>query len=683
MSIPALSFALAAIAYALLLFLLLIGREAGQRGEWVMTAVASGALWGLGITVSVIVSGGESPLRIVYVADSLRSLLWVLCLSVALPGRPYSRSIKGALRVAAVTLTALCVLDFIFLHTRNGASFALLGLAVIGLLTIEQILRNATDEEKGVAAAFLWTVGGILVYDLYVFSDAVLLGRVNPNLWALRGFVAAVGVPFLLYAAKRHPDWSRTLFISREMVFYSATLTGIGLYFLAMALGAFVIRQQGEAWGTAVQAGYFVAAFAVLAFVLSSGHWKRKLRVFISKNFYRNRYDYREEWLRLIRTLSDDCQDLGLGQRSIRALCEIIRSGGGQLWLTREVGQSYEPFAAWQEDFPSREYSSDSSLVRFLTKYQWVIDTREYRLDPESYGNAFADDDMALLGNSVVVPLFHRNEMLGIARLSASTVGTGLNYEDHDLLKTAGRQVAAYLAHDIAREQLAETQKFEAYSKFSAFVVHDLKNLLAQQVLLVENSKKFQARPEFVADAIRTIDNGVQRMRRLLKQLKPGSSVARNSRVELNKVILKAVSSCADSARAPCRFADGAQCWVYADADQLTSVFVHLIQNAQEATSNSSPVTIELSRVSDDRVDVEIVDHGKGMSEEFMRKKLFKPFETTKGVSGMGIGVYQARELVRGLGGNVRISSQLNVGTSVTISLPLASTKADAAISMT
>ena len=71
------------------------------------------------------------------------------------------------------------------------------------------------------------------------------------------------------------------------------------------------------------------------------------------------------------------------------------------------------------------------------------------------------------------------------------------------------------------------------------------------------------------------------------------------------------------------------------------------------------------------RVILEIRDSGEGMSEEFIRRRLFKPFDTTKGSSGMGIGVYQAREVVRSLGGDIFVKSTLGVGTTVSSSLPL------------
>ena len=184
-------------------------------------------------------------------------------------------------------------------------------------------------EQKAVLKPFIWTVCGVLIYDIYVFSDAVLFDALDTRLWEPRGILAAVGVPLFILAAKRHPDWAKTLFISRQVVLYTATLTGVGVYLISMAIGGFVIRELGGQWGAAIQAGYLFAALGVLVFVLQSARLKTQLRVWISKHFFRNRYDYREEWLRLTRTLSDRDR-VPLEQRGIKALCGIIDNSGGE-----------------------------------------------------------------------------------------------------------------------------------------------------------------------------------------------------------------------------------------------------------------------------------------------------------------------------------------------------------------
>jgi putative PEP-CTERM system histidine kinase len=390
--------------------------------------------------------------------------------------------------------------------------------------------------------------------------------------------------------------------------------------------------------------------------------------MFITKHFYRHRYEYRDEWLGLIRTLSVSDRELPLDQRSIKALADIVESPGGQLWLDKGT-KTYEPFAAWHAPFPTDEYGPRSAMPRFLREQGWVIDSHENEDDPERYGHAFRERPWELPADSVIVPLFHQSELLGFVRLIRPVRMRRLNYEDHDLLKTAGRQVAAFLAHGLAMEKLAETRQFDAYNKLSAFVMHDLKTLLSQQALLVENAKKHQHRPEFVADVIKTIDHGVQRMRRLLRQLER-STQSQEQRLELVQLVDETVLSCSHGGRVRPTFQGSKPVWVQAQRDRLASVIAHVVVNAQEATKAGGSVWVNVAEREGHAI-VEVRDSGEGMSEEFIRRRLFKPFDTTKGSSGMGIGVYQAREVVRALGGDIAVQSELGVGTLVSITLPV------------
>ena len=68
---------------------------------------------------------------------------------------------------------------------------------------------------------------------------------------------------------------------------------------------------------------------------------------------------------------------------------------------------------------------------------------------------------------------------------------------------------------------------------------------------------------------------------------------------------------------------------------------------------------------------IHIADTGCGMSPEFIRDRLFRPFDSTKGSESMGIGAYQAREYVRSLGGQVEVSSEVGTGTTFALRLPL------------
>jgi signal transduction histidine kinase len=108
---------------------------------------------------------------------------------------------------------------------------------------------------------------------------------------------------------------------------------------------------------------------------------------------------------------------------------------------------------------------------------------------------------------------------------------------------------------------------------------------------------------------------------------------------------------------------------VVAHRARLERVIGHLIQNAIEATPPEGHVVVQLLRQNGSAV-IAIADTGCGMSEQFMRYRLFNPFESTK-ATGMGIGTYEAREYVRELGGRIEVETREAEGTLFRVVLPL------------
>lgn len=109
---------------------------------------------------------------------------------------------------------------------------------------------------------------------------------------------------------------------------------------------------------------------------------------------------------------------------------------------------------------------------------------------------------------------------------------------------------------------------------------------------------------------------------------------------------------------------------VVADEDNLEMIVTHIIKNAQEATPTDGYVDVTL-RSERHQAIIEVEDNGCGMDNEFLKNRLFRPFDTTKSGKGMGIGVYQTREFIRNLGGDVLVRSEIGVGSTFTIYIPL------------
>ncbi|MGD2168434.1 MAG: PEP-CTERM system histidine kinase PrsK [Gammaproteobacteria bacterium] len=416
----------------------------------------------------------------------------------------------------------------------------------------------------------------------------------------------------------------------------------------------------------------------MLVLPFEGGNLRRRVKVFISKHFTRSRYDYRREWLRLIETLVGRTDELPLRARAVKALAEIVNSDRGELWIRDNESSDFQPHGSWGSEVPAQPIAKDSDLARYLISSNWVVDTVEYLAKPDLYNNAFSPTEEFLRERSIYVPIVSRDRLIGIVRVDRPPGLGAMSYEDHDLLKTAGQQVAVFLVHERAQEALFETRQFEAFSKLTAFLMHDLKNVIAQQDLVVSNARRFKHHPKFIDDAISTIASSVSRMRKILDRLQGATRIDRSSRIDLIELLHEVSAECSDRKPFPNIVVPGENAEVQMDRDRLAMAITHLVRNAQDATPVDGFIELRLS-LTDAEAYIEVQDSGCGMDAEFIRSRLFRPFDSTKGAQGMGIGAYQIRESVRAAGGSVEVDSAVGAGTTMRVRLPLAAAELTAA----
>jgi putative PEP-CTERM system histidine kinase len=676
---------LVGFAVAALLYLLILALVATARlGAWHLNRLA--------LALALLVAVAWSALSAYAVAttgwasawlpglDAAHSAAWLLLLAAMLWGSKAGRFTSRLSPVLALAGVVLVTVVLAYLGpssapldawNHQAPLIALLSLPIVGLLGLEQVFRNADINQRRALRPLALGVGIVLTVDVFVYAEAVLFRSLDPDLWLLRGIVNAAAAPLILLAVKRLPEWERELFVSRQVVFYTTSIGGAGLYLVLMGFGGLLIRAGNEQWGPVLQATFLLFAGVIFYYVLFSNSIRRRLKVFIAKHFYRNRYDYREEWLRLIGTLTGGEHAASLPERSVKALADIIGSERGELWFEMKPGGGLEGYGGLAASPPAPALEATDPLVRFLVQTRWVVDTDEYALDPERYTNVFAAAPHYLSRPSIFVPLLHSDAVVGVVRLDRPPELGRLSFEDHDLLRTAGQQVAIFLAQQRAQEELAESRQFQAFSKLTAFLMHDLKNVLAQHELVVGNARRFKRNPEFVDDAISTIETSVGRMRAILDRLRSAEGGDGVSRVDLHKTIFDVCSACADRRPEPVIASAVSAARVSIDRDKLHMALVHAIRNAQDATEANGRIEIRLS-TRDGMAWIEVADTGVGMDAEFVRRQLFKPFESTKGAKGMGIGAYQIRETLRAAGGDVLVDSVPGKGTTLRLSLPLA-----------
>ncbi len=596
----------------------------------------------------------------------------LVCLQVT-AGQQLPARIKWLIH--SVWILALCgsLLLLVFdPATGNNSDILIwssLSLSITGLVCVEQLYRN-TKQPRFIKLLSV-TIGALFTYDIYLFSHSLIFDQIDQGLWQARGAVnGAAALLMAIGALAITPQKQHTakLAISRPIVFYTTSLTAAGIFLTLMAVGGYYVQRYGGRWGSIVQIIILFLAIVSIAIVFVSKTVQSRINVWINKNFFRHKYDYRVEWLRLINSLSQPTDNESFHHRALNIVASIFKSPNGALWLKEQ--QNYVPAGTFNLDLrQDMQIGINTAFCRALKDDEWVfspLDDNDGKLEAI---NKLIPDWMYDIKNLwLVLPLLTEKELLGFIILTKPPMDTALNWEDLDLLKTVGRQIASYLEKHNAAEQLAESKQFDAFNKLTAFIMHDLKNLIAQQALVVENAAKHKENPAFVEDAIRTIDNSVSRMSTLLKKLQQNEPSEFRS-LEVHKVLMEAVKKCQNNKPVPSLRIEANTLRVNADLDRLVMTLTHIIKNAQEATDRKGFVDVTLTN-DQGQASITVEDNGIGMDDEFIRNRLFKPFVTTKSGKGMGIGVYQTKEYISSLGGQVTVVSTPDEGSTFTIKLP-------------
>lgn len=681
-ALGALSFGLAGGAFGFLAVLLVAAWGGRDQGARLIAAAIATAIWGAALAWQS--APGGLPATVIAAVELLRYATWFAVLAGLLPSVRGSRAAKIGVLGAWAGLLIFVAVDFVLLRgsyeSRDvvtalapGAVLALLS----GLVALGYIYAKADRGTRHAVGALVGALAVVFAFDTLAYAAVLLRSAAASVVWDLRGSVAAATVPLIAVAAKRNPHWTVNIFVSRYVAFYGTALLAVVAILGVVVVSGRFIRQFGGDLGWAMQLAFLAVSAVSFAALAASADLRRRLRVFVSKHFYRSRYDYRAEWLRFIQTLSGPGHDRDPGGHAIRAIAQIINSPGGVLFLHQPATASFEPTYAWPEDrLSERRFAPvpvDSDLVGFLEQRQWVIDLEELHETPAAYDSITMPPEFAASRtHRIVLPLLHGATLIGFIVLDDPPAPFRPNFEDRDLLKTVGRHVATHIAQHEADRRLAESRQFEAYHRLTAYVMHDLKNLAAQLTLIVDNAKRHKRNPEFVDDTIATVANSTQRMQRLIEQLQGREPRDQRREIAIADIVRRACKRCALSRPAPTLGDCDTQAMVEADPERLTTALEHVIRNAQDATPDDGTVTVSV-RVDNGSCLVTVSDTGCGMTDDFIRERLFKPFDTTKGSQGMGVGAYQLREYVQSLAGSVEVTSAPGCGTNFVVRLNISS----------
>lgn len=622
------------------------------------------------------------------VFETIRNASWVFFLIDRIPyhsrtgSRHQQTKFKHQVTLILFTLLMASIesfpnfLDLIVKYIRIDPRFAShLLFAIVGMILVEQWYRNTPLGLRWEVKFLCIGLSTLFMVDFLVFSKSLLYKHLDFNLWQNRGFINAIASIFLMLGTRRLENTQKLSDSNapRKIIFHTTILFGCGVYLLFMSLTGFYLKEMNAEWGENAQTLFISLALVLMVTAFTSGKIRALAKIYFNQHFFHYSYDYRSEWLKISHSLAQLQSVEDLQQFILRTLRGLVDSSGGGLWVRNEMGH----FTLAVEDnlrLTHQEIAylqNTQALTHYLNSKKWVIDFIELTHSPETYDDIdlspWCDEKSQAW---LIAPLLHLNHLEAFAVLTQPLVTRRLNWEDHDLLKTVGMQLANALALSRSNEELAKNKQFEAYHRLSAFLVHDLKNLTAQLSMIVTNANRHKHNPAFIDDALVTLDNAVNKMHKMVDQLKKGKAEGyADTVIELNELLIHLPRQA--HPHPPVEIESQIlNCQVHADKMKLLNILTNLVQNAQEATLNRDDIVRVTLSVQEKHVLIKIIDNGKGMDHQFIKERLFKPFDTTKGNAGMGIGAYEARDYILKCNGQLSVDSEPEKGTTFTIQLP-------------
>jgi putative PEP-CTERM system histidine kinase len=547
----------------------------------------------------------------------------------------------------------------LFLGT-TGFSFyiGIMVALVFSLVNLEITLANASTDAIWKIKFDIIGLGAILAVLIFYYSQAILYRTLNMNFLPLRSFLYIVAAVMMAYSRLFRRGEVR-IRVSRHVAYKSVVLLAVGLYFVLLGLMGEGMKYIGTSFSRTVTISLAFLIGIVLLIMFLSERVKREVKVVLHKNFYQHKHDYRTQWLCFTEQLSTSRSGDELLRRILSAYCDIFGFNGAALFLYEGGCGGYCMTAFHNIEQMEDIIPKDNSIISFMKSKAWVISVRD-----ENPGILAAElTYFRKKGLSYVIPLFAADRLEGFIALGRPIkANENYIYEDYDLMKTIARQASLAIMHKRLSDQASQARELEAIGNVAAFVMHDLKNLVSNLSLIVENAARYIKNPDFQQDMLASLANTANKMQRLIGKLKNLREGDVSSLRPVN--LLKLLEKTAQMVSGSRIMVSGLPVTAVVDENEIQKVVINLLMNGIEASGPEEPILMEAG--SESAPFIRISDSGCGMSAHYIRTELFKPFRTTK-KKGFGIGLYQCRKIVEAHGGRIEVSSTEGCGSIFTV----------------
>ncbi len=548
---------------------------------------------------------------------------------------------------------------------------------VLILTNIERTFRAAVGTMRWRIKFLVLGLGIVFGARIYTGSQALLFSDYRSSQLSIETAALLVGCALVAVAYVRTGFSEIDVYPSRAVLQTSVTVLLTGAYLFVVGILAQIVARFGGAAGFPIAAFTVLLGVAVLAVLLLSDRARQSVQLFVSRHFKRPQHDFRQIWVRFARTLSAALDEAALSATASRLISETFGALSVSTWLVdgqreRLIRASSTCGAEQSED---RELTI-SMTVEELHSPELIKVSRPFDLSKakEKWAKNLAEKSSGQFrtgGSPIYVPLIGGEHWLGAIVLADRVRGLGYSAEEIDLLKCIGDQVSASLLKLRLTEEIMERKELEAFQTMSAFLIHDLKNAASTLGLMLQNLPEHFDNPAFREDAFRGIGSAAGRINHLIRRMNALRHELRlaPAELDLNHVINEALTNLNGTLNTKLVTKFDQIPRIMADRQQLQSVCTNLLLNARDAVGTDGRITVETT-AHGQWVALAVSDNGCGMTEQFIKNSLFRPFRSTK-KKGLGIGMFQSKTIVEAHQGKIHVESELGVGTTFRVILPL------------
>ncbi len=601
------------------------------------------------------------PYGLVAVLDKSQDLLWCLAIvhlinfnqSNDKKTHPFIQLFVGAIGLSLVVnasfINSPWSSESFIVHSHIDALGHVI-MSSLALVLIEYTFRTSSQSDQWAIKYLLFGLSGLFIYDFYMYSNALLAAKVDRFIWDTRGAITALIAPLMVISFRRNQRFSLDYALSRQVIFRSSLILVCAVYLIVIGGLGIILKSSNAVWGQTLQWTFSVGSGILLAALLCSSKAKAYLKVQLSKHLFKYYYDYREEWLRFSGLLGEEQTHLSIYKRIILALSGLTESLDGVLLERKDKGM-----VVLERLNPNDDFTVQSAFSKQLEQLN----------EPTLLEKMNTPDKGDFSHFWLAVPLVLENQCEFIVLLSKPSVNLDYNWEVIELLKAASSQAASFAHQAKVQDQLIIAKQFESYHQMSSFVLHDLKNIMSSVQLILKN-ERLKDNPDYINSVFTTLQGVNKKLTKVqdqLEQRRQGHLNEHFNAVEVLKELERHYGEKGEPIKLECQ---ASQIWIEGDSLGFKHAFMHLIDNGIEASSQAQ---VEVRIIQNDCIRIEVIDYGVGMDQSFIDHELFKPFSSTKGTKGMGIGMYQVKTTIEQLRGQIDVTSTPGQGTCFSIKI--------------